>query len=629
MTRVSKGLKGTYPVENMIEAVEAVRAGASIREAASKYGVPRSTLGDRVSGRIDLNARPGRDPVFPKEVEDSMVGKAMSRADQGFGLSKRTMIARAGTLCKTMGLKNSFTNGKPGKAWWAGLKARHPELTLRRPEKLSTTRSKAMNPTVVGAYFQDLQGQVSSLNPSSIWNMDETSMCLEHQPVNVVARKGSKTIPGRTANSRETVTFLPCINAAGQKMPPLIIVKGKTTRSLRSYNVHEGPTDALWTYQKNAYMTDEIGDQWFTELFLKHCGDARPQILIMDNHHSHESLSLLEAASANGITVLTFPPHTTHYLCPLDRAVFGPFQREYDSVCSDYTSSSVNAIVNKVSFPKLLNQAFVKSFTRVNIVAGFQSTGIYDWNPLIIPVKAFSASDAFDKLNQSCSTPEDHPLKWAVHAIESPDPDDEESVVTEMEVEDLPSSAQECLEGTLSTPMTLRDNNIPLMEFCPDIIDSEGNIVGRLHVDGTEGLSLSSDNDPVMPNVMSDQEAANVLVALNDSSSEAATLSVKETSWPESCWNRELDALFSIGSPETTKPAKEMKVKRVTSHRLLTSKEVLDEKRQDQLKKELKAKKVEERKKKSEEISKIKAEKQKIKNKSVNKSVKMNEPKLN
>ena len=87
MTRV---LKASYLVENMIEAV---RTGISIHEAASKYGVPRSTLGDSVNGQIYLTARPGRDPVFPKEVEDSMVVKAMSRADQGFGLSKRTMIA--------------------------------------------------------------------------------------------------------------------------------------------------------------------------------------------------------------------------------------------------------------------------------------------------------------------------------------------------------------------------------------------------------------------------------------------------------------------------------------------------------------------------------------------------------
>ena len=98
---------------------------------------------DRVSGRIDIEAKPGKSTVIPREIENAMVAKALSRADQGFGLSKRTMIARAGTLCKSMGFRNNFTNGIPGKAWWAGLKARHPALTLRRPGKLSTRRSKA------------------------------------------------------------------------------------------------------------------------------------------------------------------------------------------------------------------------------------------------------------------------------------------------------------------------------------------------------------------------------------------------------------------------------------------------------------------------------------------------------
>ena len=79
----------------------------------------------------------------------------------------------------------------------------------------------------MGDYFKDLHFEVASMLLSSIWNMDETNMCLEHKPANVVARKGAKTVPGRTSNSRETVTLLPCINAAGQKMPPLIIVKGK------------------------------------------------------------------------------------------------------------------------------------------------------------------------------------------------------------------------------------------------------------------------------------------------------------------------------------------------------------------------------------------------------------------
>ena len=42
-------------------------------------------------------------PVIPKDIEDDMVSKAMGCVDQGFSLFKRTMLARAGTLCKTVG----------------------------------------------------------------------------------------------------------------------------------------------------------------------------------------------------------------------------------------------------------------------------------------------------------------------------------------------------------------------------------------------------------------------------------------------------------------------------------------------------------------------------------------------
>ena len=74
-----------------------------------------------------------------------------------------------------------------------------------------------MNLSVVGGYFKDLQDQ-SSTNHSCIGNMDETNMCLEHKPVSCEER--AKVIHGRTAKSYETVTFLPCINAAGQKICP-------------------------------------------------------------------------------------------------------------------------------------------------------------------------------------------------------------------------------------------------------------------------------------------------------------------------------------------------------------------------------------------------------------------------
>ncbi|CAG2201258.1 unnamed protein product [Mytilus edulis] len=90
------------------------------------------------------------------------------------------------------------------------------------------------------------------------------------------------------------------------------------------------------------------------------------------------------------------PAHTTHYLCPLDRCVFGPFKREYDAVCSEFMSSNTDNIVNKLSFVKLMRTAYYKSFKRANIVSGFEATGIVDWNPLAIPVSAFATASAFD-----------------------------------------------------------------------------------------------------------------------------------------------------------------------------------------------------------------------------------------
>ena len=62
----------------------------------------------RVSEWIEVNTCSGRVPVIPK-LEDWMASNAISRADQGLGLSKGTAITRAATL--SMGLRNSLTTG--------------------------------------------------------------------------------------------------------------------------------------------------------------------------------------------------------------------------------------------------------------------------------------------------------------------------------------------------------------------------------------------------------------------------------------------------------------------------------------------------------------------------------------
>ena len=102
-------------------------------------------------------------------------------------------------------------------------------------------------------------------------------------------------------------------------MVPMVIVKGKTSASLHGLTVGEAPAGTVFAFQENGWMTEELGEKWFRDVFLKQCGPERPQLLLLDGHSSHETLGLLELAVRENIQVLCLPPHTTHMLQPLYR----------------------------------------------------------------------------------------------------------------------------------------------------------------------------------------------------------------------------------------------------------------------------------------------------------------------
>lgn len=64
--------------------------------------------------------------------------------------------------------------------------------------------------------------------PSNIYNIDGTSFCLDPSKTKVVGQKGISV--HRTTSSetgKENITVLLGENAAGEKLPPFIVFKGK------------------------------------------------------------------------------------------------------------------------------------------------------------------------------------------------------------------------------------------------------------------------------------------------------------------------------------------------------------------------------------------------------------------
>ena len=63
-----------------------------MNRAADQYGVPRTTLKDRLSGRVTLGTNPGPVPYLTPE-EDELVKHLLTCADIGYPKTKQEVLA--------------------------------------------------------------------------------------------------------------------------------------------------------------------------------------------------------------------------------------------------------------------------------------------------------------------------------------------------------------------------------------------------------------------------------------------------------------------------------------------------------------------------------------------------------
>ena len=84
----------------MEKAIEAVMSGVRINRAAMEHGIPRTTLKDRVSGRVGHGDNPGSDPYLSKEEERELAVFLKKSASMGYGKTRKQVMAIAETYIK-------------------------------------------------------------------------------------------------------------------------------------------------------------------------------------------------------------------------------------------------------------------------------------------------------------------------------------------------------------------------------------------------------------------------------------------------------------------------------------------------------------------------------------------------
>lgn len=124
----------------------------------------------------------------------------------------------------------------------------------------------------------------------------------------------------------------------------------------------------------------------------------------MDNHETHQSMEAVEYCRASGITLLTFPPHTTDKLQPLDVAVFSPFKNRLKAGFKKWISDNPSSRITFKMIANLASEPYKLAFKESNILSAFRATGILPFNRNIFSKKDFVANTVFQGIR--CNSPQ-------------------------------------------------------------------------------------------------------------------------------------------------------------------------------------------------------------------------------
>ena len=357
----------------MSRAMKAVlESGMSVRRAAVEYNVPKSTLNDRIQGKVIHGCRSGPSRYLTEAEEEELLRFLMRSASIGYPKSRSAVIAIVQRACTNKGLSVTVTHG-----WWEGFCQRNPSIVLQAPAQMSLARAKASSdPEVFQHYFDLLESTLIEYNigdkPAQIFNMDETGVPLSPDLPKGVFKKGSKAV-AVTSGDKSQLTVVACVSAGGFCIPPMVILDRKTLHP--DMTIGELP-GTIYGLSSKGWIDSELFKMWFNDHFLRYAPPVRPLLLLMDGHSTHFCPETIRLASEKDVVIFTQPPNTTHLAQPLDKGCFSPLKAEWRKVCQEYLAKE-GQVVTRYSFSRLFSQAWMRSMTIKNIIAGFRVTGVY------------------------------------------------------------------------------------------------------------------------------------------------------------------------------------------------------------------------------------------------------------
>ncbi|KAK5989583.1 MFS-type transporter clz9-like protein [Cladobotryum mycophilum] len=213
---------------NIDEAIQKIQNGLAVAVASRYYRIPQMTLHDRLRGAQPIRVAKENAQKLSQVQEQDLIQWIKSEEACGRAPNRRRIRSFA-QLILTQGGSDQHL----GQHWVDRFFERNEEVKMKVSRGIEASRTIHTTEGVIRSFWDRLDDEIKakSVSMNRIYNLDETGLAEGETRSGKVAGTSLTTAATVTeSDSREWVTIIECVSAAGDRVKPYVIYTGKTVQ---------------------------------------------------------------------------------------------------------------------------------------------------------------------------------------------------------------------------------------------------------------------------------------------------------------------------------------------------------------------------------------------------------------
>ena len=173
----------------MLDATKTIQDGSPITTAVRVHGVAKTSLHNRIKGKVVHGVKPGPKQYLSAEEETELAEFANEAASVGCGQTRRQNVPKDKGILQ----KDRISTG-----WYDKFMKRQTYLSLCKGDPAANDRMDAVTSPAIKHYFNLLEKTLKDNNllnkPAQIYSVDETGMAYEPPSAKGSHSKGAKKV---------------------------------------------------------------------------------------------------------------------------------------------------------------------------------------------------------------------------------------------------------------------------------------------------------------------------------------------------------------------------------------------------------------------------------------------------